>query len=153
MPTGVGSGVSPALRRRRARIPYLLPVAGAILHLRSDVEITTVGADADMWQDNSGFGNHALPNAGAFNRPEYLAAGGVNGFPGVYFDRGGWEGMDISTISGTPGSGSGSYTTFAVYEQLNAHNDIQGLVGTDSAAGGDWFNPAITVSQTTDGLG
>ena len=123
--------------RRPLAVPYLLPVPGAILHLRSDIGISTVGADADIWRDLSGYHNDARPDALSFNRPEYQAAGGVNGYPGVYFNRGGWESMDISSIATSAGAASGSYTVYAVFEQFNSHNDTQLWVGSDGLPGGD----------------
>jgi hypothetical protein len=58
---------------------------GCVLWLRSDLGITLNGSDVSAWADQSGNGNDAT-QAVAANQPAYLAAGGVNGTPGLDFD-------------------------------------------------------------------
>lgn len=141
MSHGVHLGVAGAAR---AFVPT--DIAGCILWLRADMGITLAGADVSAWADQSGTAHHVVTGG---NRPEYVAAGGVGGKPGVDFVRANSEYMQWA--AGTWTETSTSYTLFTALVQRSATSTLQTLMS--------WQAPPsvgisiVAASQPTPGPG
>jgi hypothetical protein len=111
-------------------IPFVpTDVTGAALWFRSDFGITLNGSDVLKWLDLSGNGKNATQGTAA-DQPEYLPTGGVNGLPGVSFDQGNSEFLNLTGLAET----SNDYTMFLIFDE-GSGNTNQGFLGVNVGGG------------------
>ena len=93
------------------------------LVLRLDASTLTYNDEdpVDAWADGSGNSNNAS-QATATNQPQYLATGGPNGNPTVYFNGAGGGNGSMMTINDAASLDLTAMTVFAVVEQTGTPN-------------------------------
>jgi hypothetical protein len=121
-------------------------IAGNILWLDAALGTTETGSGVSTWLDQSPEGNNATQTTDA-DRPALLPTGGVNGLPGVEFDKADTEWMSLGTIT----EASDDWTVFAVYDQ-QAFVTQHLISGLDSA-GTHIFAPAAPGSFPVTNIG
>jgi hypothetical protein len=99
-------------------------IAGCILWLRADRDVTVTGAGVSTWLDQSGQGNDAVQTNAAC-RPALSPTGGPAGRPAVDFDRANEESMYWA--AGTFSDASTNYTILAALTQRNVTTFQQSL--------------------------
>lgn len=125
---GLGIGTQKSAYVSSAANEFPSDISGNVLRLESDLGITTVGSDVDVWADQSGNGNDvSAPTAS--NRPAY-GSNQLNGIDLISF--GGNAATEYLESASPIFTGTGDYTLIAVYASSNT-STFQYIV----AQGGD----------------